>query len=208
MWPRPPTGPSVQGPSRVRLIVRRVRPTPGSASWRCSPSYAYHAFITDPPRRHCSTSKPITAATPRSKTPSATSNTGSGLNHLPSGRFGANAAWLAPQRDRPQPGPLDQPHRPGRRGPTHDHQNPAHPPAGPTRTTHSARAANAPFTYPRGGPGSSSSAKSSDSAPRRETGHLSPSGATDAATHQATSMTTRHPTPQRLDPSPGRCRAR
>ena len=38
---------------------------------------------------------------------------GVGLNHLPSGRFAANAAWLAVQVDRPQPGPLDRAHRSG-----------------------------------------------------------------------------------------------
>ena len=41
--------------------------------------------------------RPTTAATPRSRTPFATSSTASGLNHMPSGRFAANGAWLAVQ---------------------------------------------------------------------------------------------------------------
>ena len=66
----------------------------GLASWRCSPSYAYHAFITDRDgatlgleadhRRHAEIENTIRDL-----------KYGVGLNHLPSGRFGANAAWLA-----------------------------------------------------------------------------------------------------------------
>ena len=60
----------------VRLIVRRVRPTPGS-SWRCWPTIpTTRSSPTAPATR--SSSRPTTAATPRSKTPSANSNTGSG----------------------------------------------------------------------------------------------------------------------------------
>ena len=58
---------------RTRLIVRRVRPTPGS-QLALFTEFSYHAFITDRPAT-CSSSKPTTAVTPRSRTSSATSNT-------------------------------------------------------------------------------------------------------------------------------------
>lgn len=79
----------------VRLIVRRVRPTPGSQLALFAP-YSYHAFITDRTgetlaleadhRRHAEVENAIRDL-----------KYGVGLNHLPSGRFGANAAWLALQ---------------------------------------------------------------------------------------------------------------
>jgi hypothetical protein len=79
----------------VRLIVRRVRPTPGS-QLALFTTYEYHAFITDRPgetleleadhRRHAEIENAIRDL-----------KCGMGLNHLPSGRFGANAAWLAVQ---------------------------------------------------------------------------------------------------------------
>ncbi len=77
---------------QVRLIVRRVRPTPGSqlalfATWD------YHAFVTDRDlplpeveadhRRHAIVEQTIAELK------------SAGLAHLPSGRFMANAAWLA-----------------------------------------------------------------------------------------------------------------
>jgi hypothetical protein len=85
------------GPGRpgitCRLIVRRTRPTPGS-QLALLVDYAYHAFITDRPeeavfldadhRRHAVVETAIREL-----------KYGVGLNHLPSGRFGANAAWLA-----------------------------------------------------------------------------------------------------------------
>jgi hypothetical protein len=76
----------------ARLIVRRVKPTPGSqlalfATWD------YHAFITDREgdtvaleadhRRHAVVEDVIRDL-----------KYGVGLNHLPSGRFAANAAWV------------------------------------------------------------------------------------------------------------------
>jgi hypothetical protein len=77
----------------VRLIVRRVRPTPGSQLALFVP-YGYHAAITDRTgetlileadhRRHAEIENAIRDL-----------KYGVGLNHLPSGRFGANAAWLA-----------------------------------------------------------------------------------------------------------------
>ena len=79
----------------VRLIVRRVRPTPGS-QLSFFTTHEYHAFITDRAgdtlaleadhRRHAEIENAIRDL-----------KYGMGLNHLPSGRFGANAAWLAVQ---------------------------------------------------------------------------------------------------------------
>jgi hypothetical protein len=81
--------------SPVRLIVRRVRPTPGS-QLAAFVLYDYHAFITDRPggtltleadhRCHAEVENAIRDL-----------KYGVGLNHLPSGRFGANGAWLAVQ---------------------------------------------------------------------------------------------------------------
>ena len=79
----------------VRLIVRRVKPAPGS-QLALFVNYSYHAFITDRAgelleleaghRRHAEIENAIRDL-----------KYGVGLNHLPSGRFGANAAWLAVQ---------------------------------------------------------------------------------------------------------------
>jgi hypothetical protein len=79
----------------VRLIVRRVRPTPGS-QLALLVLYDYHAFITDRDgetlvleadhRRHAEVENAIRDL-----------KYGVGLNHLPSGKFGANGAWLAVQ---------------------------------------------------------------------------------------------------------------
>jgi hypothetical protein len=76
----------------MRLIVRRVRPTPGSQlALFCD--YDYHPFITDRQgttleleadhRRHAEVENVIRDL-----------KYGVGLNHLPSGKFAANAAWL------------------------------------------------------------------------------------------------------------------
>lgn len=77
----------------LRLIVRRVRPTPGT-QLALFVEFSYHAFITDRPgptleleadhRRHAEIENTIRDL-----------KYGVGLNHLPSGRFAANAAWLA-----------------------------------------------------------------------------------------------------------------
>ena len=79
----------------VRLIVRRVKPTP-SSQLALFTTYSYHAFITDREgqtldleadhRRHAEIENAIRDL-----------KYGVGLNHLPSGRFPANAAWLAVQ---------------------------------------------------------------------------------------------------------------
>jgi hypothetical protein len=77
----------------VRLIVRRVRPTPGS-QLALLVDWSHHAFVTDRQgemieleadhRRHAEVENAIRDL-----------KYGVGLNHMPSGRFGANAAWLA-----------------------------------------------------------------------------------------------------------------
>jgi len=82
-----------KGAAPVRLIVRRVRPTPGS-QLALFALYDYHAFITDrvgdtltleaDHRRHAEVENAIRDL-----------KEGVGLNHLPSGRFAANGAWLA-----------------------------------------------------------------------------------------------------------------
>ena len=79
----------------VRLIVRRVKPTPGS-QLTLFHNYSYHAFITDREgdtlaleadhRRHAEIENAIRDL-----------KYGMGPNHLPSGRFPANGAWLAVQ---------------------------------------------------------------------------------------------------------------
>ena len=79
----------------VRLIVRRVKPTPGS-QLALFAIYSYHAFITDRDgetleleadhRRHAEVENAIRDL-----------KYGVGLNHLPSVRFAANGAWLAMQ---------------------------------------------------------------------------------------------------------------
>jgi hypothetical protein len=76
----------------VRLIVRRVRPTPGS-QLALFTTWSYHAFVTDRPgqmleleadhRRHAIVEQTIAELK------------SAGLAHLPSGHFMANAAWLA-----------------------------------------------------------------------------------------------------------------
>ena len=54
----------------VRLVVRRVKPNPGS-QLALFANYSYHAFITDRTATPW-LSRPTIAATPRSRTPSAT----------------------------------------------------------------------------------------------------------------------------------------
>ena len=79
----------------VRLIVRRVKPTPGS-QLALFATYSYHGFITDRDgetleleadhHRHAEVDNAIRDL-----------KYGVGLNHMPSGRFAANGAWLAVQ---------------------------------------------------------------------------------------------------------------
>jgi hypothetical protein len=75
-----------------RLVVRRTKPTPGS-QLALLVDWSYHGFITDMDgdpvaldtwhRAHATVENAIRDL-----------KYGVGLNHLPSGRFGANAAWL------------------------------------------------------------------------------------------------------------------
>jgi hypothetical protein len=77
---------------QVRLVVRRVRPTPGS-QLALFTAWDYHAFVTDRDlplaeleadhRRHAVVEQTIAELK------------SAGLAHLPSGSFMANAAWLA-----------------------------------------------------------------------------------------------------------------
>ena len=79
----------------MRLIVRRVKPTPGS-QLALFATYSYHGFITDRDgetleleadhRRHAEVENAIRDL-----------KYGVGLNHMPSGHFAANGAWLAVQ---------------------------------------------------------------------------------------------------------------
>jgi hypothetical protein len=76
----------------VRLIVRRVRPTPGSQLALLA-TYDYHAFITD----RCGSTIELEADHRRHAVVEDAIRDlkyGVGLNHLPSGRFSANAAWV------------------------------------------------------------------------------------------------------------------
>jgi hypothetical protein len=76
------------------LIVRRVAPTPGSQLWLHGLAYSHYAFITDREgdtleleadhRQHTAVENVIRDL-----------KLGLALNHMPSGKFGANAAWLA-----------------------------------------------------------------------------------------------------------------
>ena len=78
----------------VRLIVRRVKPTPGS-QLALFATYSYHGFITDRDgetleleadhRRHAEVENAIRDL-----------KYGVGLNHMPSGRFAANGASGGP----------------------------------------------------------------------------------------------------------------
>ena len=106
----------------VRLIVRRVKPTPGS-QLALFARYSYHAFITDRDgetleleadhRRHAEVENAIRDL-----------KYGVGLNHMPSARFAANGAWLAVQvmAHNGGSGPLDGADWSGRAD--RDHQDP------------------------------------------------------------------------------------
>ena len=79
-----------QDAASVRLIVRRVKPTPGSQLALLR--YSYHRSagqtleLEADHRRHAEIENAIRDL-----------KYGVGLNHLPSGRFAANGAWLAVQ---------------------------------------------------------------------------------------------------------------
>ena len=111
---------SEPGAAPVRLIVRRVKPTPGS-QLALFATYSYHAFITDRDgemleleadhRRHAEIENAIRDL-----------KYGVGLNHLPSGRFAANPELVEGRLARHTgDGPLDGPARSGRAD--RDHQD-------------------------------------------------------------------------------------
>lgn len=78
---------------KVRLIVRRVRPTPGS-QLALFTEFSYHPIVTD----REGTTVELEAdhrAHANVETVIRDLKEGAGLAHLPSGRFAANAAWLA-----------------------------------------------------------------------------------------------------------------
>ena len=141
----------------VQLIVRRVKPTPGSQLALFS-SYSYHAFITDQEgdtlyleadhRRHAEIENAI--RDPASSAGQAL-KFGVGLNHLPSGRFAANpepaeGGLAGHTSDGPQPRPLDHAHRSGRAG--DDHQDPPATFLRPGRTAHPQSAPPHPASPP------------------------------------------------------------
>ncbi len=94
----------------LRLIVRRVKPTPGSPLALLA-NYSYHAFITDRKgemisleadhRRHADRQAAVENAIKDLKY-------GVGRNHMPAGSFTANAAVAGDTGDRPQARPLDR----------------------------------------------------------------------------------------------------
>ena len=134
----------------VRLIVRRVKPTPDS-QLALFANYSYHAFITDREgdtleleadhRRHAEIENAIRDL-----------KYGVGLNHLPAGRFPANPepaeGGLAGRPGHgPQSGSLDNARRPGRA--TGNHQDP------PAALLRSGRTAHplGPASHPASAPG-------------------------------------------------------
>ena len=128
----------------VRLIVRRVKPTPGS-QLALFATYSYHGFITDRDgetleleadhRRHAEVENAIRDL-----------KYGVGLNHLPSGRFAANGAWLAMQVMAHNLAPLDSADRSGRAD--RDHQDPPAAVLLPGRTAHTLSAPPYPASAP------------------------------------------------------------
>ena len=133
----------------VRLIVRRVKPTPGS-QLALFANYSYHAFITDRDgdtlyleadhRRHAEIENAIRDL-----------KYGVGLNHLPSGRFPANPepaeGGLAGRPGHgPQSGSLDNARRPGRA--TGNHQDPQAALLRSARTAHPLGPASHPASAP------------------------------------------------------------
>ena len=124
----------------VRLIVRRVRPTPGS-QLALFTTFDYHAFVTDRAgdmleieadhRRHAIVEQSIAELK------------SAGLAHLPSSEVHGQCRLARPRRDRPQPRPRRRPAR--RRPPAQGHRR--HP---APRDVHHARPARAqrPTTTP------------------------------------------------------------
>ena len=116
----------------VRLIVRRVQPTPGS-QLALFATYSYHGFITDRDgetleleadhRRHAEIENAIRDL-----------KYGVGLNHHAVRPLRRQRRLAGRPGDGPQPGPLDRAHRPGRAD--RDHQDPQATVLLPGRTAH------------------------------------------------------------------------
>ena len=116
----------------VRLIVRRVKPTPGS-QLALFATYSYHALITDRDgdtleleadhRRHAEIENAIRDL-----------KYGVGLNHLPVRPFRRQRRLAGDTGDGSQPGALDRAPRSGRAG--GDHQDPTATILFPRRTAH------------------------------------------------------------------------
>lgn len=84
----------------VRCIVRRVPPSPGIQA-PLFPTFSYHPFITDQPgdlrtldQFHRDCRLPVPRDHARVENVIKDLKDAAGLDHLPSGRFGANGAWL------------------------------------------------------------------------------------------------------------------
>ena len=116
----------------VRLIVRRVKPAPGS-QLAFFAKYSYHGFITDRDgelleleadhRRHAEIENAIRDL-----------KYGVGLNHHPLGPLRRQRRLAGGTGNGAQPGPLDSPHRLGRAD--RDHQDPQTTILRPGRTAH------------------------------------------------------------------------
>ena len=129
----------------VRLIVRRVKPTPGS-QLALFTNYSYHAFITDRDgdtldleadhRRHAEIENAIRDL-----------KYGVGAQPPPLGTLPRQRRLAGRPGDGPQPGTLDNAHRPGRA--TGNHQDPPAAFLLPGRTAHSL----GPPSHPAPAPG-------------------------------------------------------
>ena len=124
-WPRPPTPPSRMSPTPapVRLIVRRVKPTPGS-QLALFVTYSYHGFITDREGKNPGTGgrpSPPRRDRERHSRPQVRRRT----QPSPLGALRRQRRLAGGAGARPQPGTLDGAHRSGRAD--RDHQDPATP---------------------------------------------------------------------------------
>ena len=139
--------------------------------------------------------RPTTAVTPRSRMRFETSKYNMGLNHLPSGHFAANGAWLAVQVLAHNLARRTVRHRAGRAG--GDHQDPPATVLLYRRDGSPTRRAASPCICPSAGPGQPSSvAPSLDCEPC----HFRPDGAclplTPPSSQLNVSANSRHPGPR------------
>ena len=111
----------------VRLIVRRVKPTPGS-QLALFATDSYHGFITDRDGEMLELERSAIAATPRSRMPRC------GVELSPLGPLRRQRRLAGGTGDGPHHRPLDSAHRSGRAG--GDHQDPPAAVLLPGRTDH------------------------------------------------------------------------